>query len=264
MIGFDRPLKPLWIYKFIQLVEIGDNLSDHIDAFNAILWELDGKEGKRKVRTVLSRYFLKSGKNPHSKIVEHTPLIDICKRYPLEEIKPLLLYYLLMRSQILRIPTKMIYELYGIKKDINYLFLRKKIIEKFGDRDISSRSLRNLLSTLMNFDILRKNSSNKYNWHRLLNVNEMNACYMLRLYSEEYKKSPLINLEEIENYLFFYFKMPDINKIAREYDGKLWEYSIRINQKTILFDSDYNWNVERVYHIFRRSASKQLYPTRSL
>jgi len=264
MIGFDRPLKPLWIYKFIQLVETGDKISDHTDEFNSILWELDGKEGKRKVRTVLSRYFLKSKKNPRSKIVEHTPLIEICKRYPLKEIKPLLLYYLLMRSQTLRILTKMIYELYGIKKDINYLFLRKKIIEKFGDRDISSRSLRNLLSTLINFGILKKNSSNKYSWHRLLDVNEMNACYMLRLYSEEYKKSPLINLEEIEDYLFFYFKMPDINKIVREYDGKLWEYSIRINQKVILFDNDYSWNIERVYHIFKEPASKQLYPIKSL
>ncbi len=256
MIGFDRPLKPLWIHKFIQLVEVGDSLSDHTDAFDTVLWELDGKEGKRKVRTVLSRYFLKSAKNSHSKIVDHTPLIDICKRYPLEDIKPLLLYYLLMRSQVLRILTRMIYELYGVEKDINYLFLRKKIIERFGDRDISSRSLRNLLGTLMNFDILRKNSSNKYSWHRLLNVNKMNACYILRLYSEEYKKSPLINLEEIENYLFLYFRMPDISRIAREYDGKLWEYSIRINQKTILFDSDYSWNVERVYHILGKSASK--------
>jgi len=153
----------------------------------------------------------------------------------------------------------MIYELYGTKEDINYPFVRRKTVETFGDRDISSRSLRNLLSTLINFGILKKNNSNKYSWNRLLDVNEMNACYMLRFYSEEYKKSPLINLEEIENYLFFYFKMPDINKIVREYNGKLWEYSIRINQKIILFDSDYDWDVERVYHIFRGFASKQLY-----
>lgn len=62
MIGFDRPLKPSWIYRFIQTVEIGDTLSNHKDEFNAILWELEGEEGKRKVRTVLSRYFLKSEK----------------------------------------------------------------------------------------------------------------------------------------------------------------------------------------------------------
>ncbi len=48
MIGFDRPLKPLWIYKFIQAIKIGDKIAAYNDEFNAILWELDGKEGKRK------------------------------------------------------------------------------------------------------------------------------------------------------------------------------------------------------------------------
>lgn len=247
MIGFDRPLKPLWIYKFIQIVEIGDKLSDHTDEFNAILWELDGKEGKRKVRTVLSRYYLKSKKNPHSKVVEYTPMIEICKRYPLKEIKPLLLYYLLIRSQVLGTVAKMVYEIYGIKKDINHSFLRKKMVERFGDRDISSRSLRNFLTTLVSFDVLKKNSSNKYSWNKLLNVNEMNACFMLKLYSEEYKKSPLIDLDQMEDYLFLYFKMPDIYKLARKYDGKLWEYSVRINQKVILFDKNYDWNIERIH-----------------
>jgi len=250
MIGFDRPLKPLWIYKFIQAVEIGDKITDHDEEFNIILWELDGKEGKRKVRTVLSRYFLKSERNPRSKIVEYNPMIEICKRYPLYEIKPLLLYYLLMRSQVLRTITKMIYELYGTKEDINYLFLRKKIVERYGDRDVSARSLRNFLSTLEAFDVLKINGGNKLRWNKLLNVNEINVCYMLKFYSKEYKKSPLINLDEIEKYLFLYFKMPDINEIIREFNGRLWEYSIRVNQKVILLDDNFDWSIDTIYRIF--------------
>jgi hypothetical protein len=250
MIGFDRPLKPLWIYKFIQAIKIGDKIAAYNDEFNAILWELDGKEGKRKIRTVLSRYFLKSEKNSRSNIIEYTPMIGICKRYPLKEIKPLLLYYLLMRSQVLRTLTKMIYELYGTKEDINYLFLRKKIVERYGDRDISARSLRNFLSTLEAFDVLKINNGNNFSWHTSLNVNEMTACYMLKLYSDEYKKSPVINLEETEEYLFMYFKMPDINKIIRKYNGKLWEYSIRVNQKIILFDANFDWSDNKIHQIF--------------
>jgi len=250
MIGFDRPLKPLWIYKFIQAVEIGNKISDYNEEFNTILWELDGKEGKRKVRTVLSRYFLKSEKNPRSKIVEYTPMIEICKLYPLEEIKPLLLYYLLMRSQVLRTITKMIYEIYGTKEDINYLFLRKKIVERYGDRDISARSLRNFLSTLEAFDVLKIDDGNRFSWNKLLNINEMNVCYMLKFYSKEYKKSPLINLDEIEEYLFLYFKMLDINEIIRKFNGRLWEYSIRVNQKVILLDDNFDWSIDMIYQIF--------------
>ena len=62
MTGFDRPLKPTWIYNFVKIVEIGDTITDHKPEFNKILWELDGEEGKRKVRTVLSRYFMKTQK----------------------------------------------------------------------------------------------------------------------------------------------------------------------------------------------------------
>jgi len=249
VLGFDRPLKPLWIYKFIQTVEIGHKISTYKNEFDSILWELDGKEGKRKVRTVLSRYFLKSENNSRNKTIEHTPMIGICKRYPLKEIKPLLLYYLLIRSQVLRILTKMIYELYGPKEDINYLFLRKKIVEKFGDRDISARSLRNFLSTLEAFDVLKLNKNN-ITWNLPLDINEMNMCYMLKFYSDEYKKSPFIILEDIEEYLFMYFKMPDVLKIIKKYHGKLWEYSVRVNQRIILIDNNFDWSTDNIYKIF--------------
>ena len=155
MTGFDRPLKPSWIYNFIKVVKVGDKITDHNEEFNNILWELDGVEGKRKVRTVLSRYFLKTEDNPNSLNVESTSILELCKIYPLEKIRPLLLYYLLMRSEVLRMLTKLIKEIYGDSGEINYDFLRKKTIERFGEKDISARTLRNLLHTLVNFDILK-------------------------------------------------------------------------------------------------------------
>jgi len=242
MKGFDRPLKPIWIYDFLKIVEIGDALSDYKSEFNNILWELDGEEGKRKVRTVLNRYFLKSEKNPKSKVVEYTPMIELCKKYTLEEIKPLLLYHLLMRSKIIRQLTKMINEIYGYNNDINYPFLREKVMERFGEKDISSRSLRNLLRTLMNFKVLKRVSTNKYIWNDRLSVNELIACYMLKLYSEEYKKSPQINLDDMEDYLFLYFKMPIIDKIGRKYNKILWEYSVRLGERLIVLNDYYEWN----------------------
>ena len=251
MIGFDRPLKPTWIYNFLKLVDIGDILSNHKTEFNSILWELDGEEGKRKVRTVLSRYFLKSEKNPNSKVVEYTPMMELCKKYSLEEIKPLLLYHLLMRSEVIRQLTKMINEIYGPDNDINYFFLRKKVIERFGERDISSRSLRNLLGTLVNFDILKRGNNNKYMWDNRLCINELNACYMLKLYSEEYKKSPQVNLNNLESYLFLYFRIPDINKIAKKYNTILWEYSVRLREKMIIFHDYCKWDREILDQTFR-------------
>lgn len=234
MKGFDRPLKPLWIYQFIEEVEIGDKIYDHRDAFDSILWELDGKVGKRKVITVLSRYYFKSINNPKGRVVENVPIIEICKNHPLEKIKPLLLFQLMMRSNTVRILTKMIYDIYGSGNNINQVFLRRKVIEKFGEKDISARSLRNLLSTLVDFGVLEKEDT-EYQWRNKLEVDEFNACQMLKLYSDDFKESPQINLEDFEDYLFLYFRKPDLGLIAKKYNRKLWDYSVRFGQKVITF-----------------------------
>lgn len=67
---------------------------------------------------------------------------------------------------------------------------------------------------------------------------------MLKFYSEEFKKSPKINLDEVESYLFIYFEMPNISETARKFNSILWEYSLRMGQKYILFDKNFQWNRE--------------------
>ena len=39
MIGYDRPLKPEWIYKTLKLVEPGKKPEDYYDAYNEIAVE---------------------------------------------------------------------------------------------------------------------------------------------------------------------------------------------------------------------------------
>lgn len=240
MIGFDRPLKPIWIYKFLRIVKVGDKISDHSEEFNKFVWQLEGTDGKRKVRTVLSRFFLKKENNSKGHFVEETDILKICKEYPLEEIKSFLFFYLFIRSYFLRNILRLIFDLYG-SGEINYNFLRKKTIEKHGNREIATRTIRNLLSTLEDFDVLRKKNKNYHLNHKLM-VSDMNACYMIKFYGEEYSKTSLINLDEIERYMFMYFDMPDIKSIARKYNGILWEYSIRFDKGFLLFDDHFDWN----------------------
>lgn len=243
MKGFDRPLKPEWIYNVIQEVEIGDKISDHKEDLHNLIWELEGKDGKRKVITVLSRYYLKKPDNSKGKIVEDIPIIPIIKKYPQESIQPLLLYQLLFRSPMLRTLTKMIIDIYGHDVPINYSFLRKKVIEKFGEKDISARSIRNLISTLVSFRLLEKKGKN-YHWTKKTTLDELNFCLFLKLYSEEFKKSPQINLDDLEDYLFFYYDLPDVNYISRKYHSILWEYTVRMGQKIIVIHDHLEWNIE--------------------
>ncbi len=235
MKGYDRPLRPEYIYELARTAKAGDNIADHNDQFERMLWRLRGKEGKRKVKTVLSRYFLRTGGNSRSKTVADVPILKLCKTHNIEEVKPILLFYLMIRSPILILITKMINEIYGYGKDINYSFLRKKMIAKMGERDISARSLRNFLQTLENFDVLRKKKNGRYHWkQRLAMSNEMTCC-MLRYYSEEFIFSPQIMLNKINENLLMFFDLPKLEYIAKKYNGDVWDYKVRIKDKVIVF-----------------------------
>ena len=66
MLGYDRPLKPEWIYKSLRMVEPGRKPEEFYDAYNDIATELTGKDGRRKTRTVCSEpSFTVSGKQIH-------------------------------------------------------------------------------------------------------------------------------------------------------------------------------------------------------
>lgn len=208
-----------------------------------MLSELKGIEGKRKVRTVLSRYFLKEKHNPNGKIIEDTMIRKFSRNKRFDDLRPLLLFNLLVRSAILRIISDIIYQLYPPKRRINYSFLRKRIIEKFGEKDISTRSLRNFLSTLVDFQVL-KHENNFYTWNNLLEISEVNFCHILKLYSFEYLESPQIVLDNLHPYMFMYFHLPDVVKIVEKYNNVLWQFQKQFSQNQIIFYEDFPNNFQ--------------------
>jgi len=151
----------------------------------------------------------------------------------------------------------MIEEIYGSKGEINYLFLREKVIERFGERDISFRSLRNVLATLAHYGVLKKTGPDNYKWKRKLKVSDMNVCFMLKLYADEFKKSPQVNLTSLEPYLFLYFEIPDVNEIGQKYNNRLWEYKVRFGEKLIQFHEGYDWDIGQVDGLFKTAKKRK-------
>jgi len=101
MIGFDRPLKPRWIFECLLLANPGQRLTELNGPFEQIARELTGREGKRKVRTVLFRCFLRDEQNK-----TRTRANLIMKYLSLEHglvfMTPVYLFYLVARTEVLK------------------------------------------------------------------------------------------------------------------------------------------------------------------
>jgi len=235
MKGFDRPLKPDWIYKIIQEVEVGERVYERREKLYDILVELDGKTGKRKVITVIGRYYLKSFDKPKGKKVKSNLVFNMIKDKPYEETISVMLFNLLVKAPVLQKFSEQLLNYHNRNEDINSDYLRKKSYEMIGERDIAARSLRNFLSTLVDFEILKEEDNKNYSWNDELKVNEENAINILKLYSEYYLNSPQISLYDLPESLFFYFEMPDLQQLANKYNNDLWQYTRRVNTSLITF-----------------------------
>jgi len=144
MIGFDRPLRPHWIYESLLLAHPGQQLSDLNKPFEGIAKELTGKEGKRKVRTVLFRCFLRDESN-QTKVRNDLILKDLTIKYGFEFMRPIYLFYLLAKTETLIKISEHIFRLYDFGSEINLLFLKKKIVDTSGERDVVKRAVEHSL-----------------------------------------------------------------------------------------------------------------------
>ena len=205
MIGFDRPLRPHWIYESLLLTEPGQKLTELNLPFENITRELTGKEGKRKVRTVLFRYFLRS-ENNNTYVREDLFLKRLSVEYDLEFMKPIYLFYLIGRAETLAKISKHIFRLYDVGDEINIQFLKSKMIDEFGERDVVVRAARSFTETLEYFGIVQKTGPNIILKKRI-QVDEQQLRIILHLYAHEILHSPQVSLNHLPEYLFNYFDM---------------------------------------------------------
>ena len=231
IIGFDRPLHPRWIYETLLLAQPGQNMSELNKPFEGIARELTGKEGKRKVRTVLFRCFLRD-KNNSARVRNKLTLKDLSLRYGYEFMIPIFLFYLVANTGIILKISEHLFRLYDFGDEINTAFLREKMISHHGERDVVVRSARAFLRTMSNFGVV-KNSNGKWFFEERLPLNEEQFRIILQLYAHEVLCSPQIALDRLPRGIFNYFSLPDVFSVARKYSGRHWDFQQRVGASTL-------------------------------
>jgi hypothetical protein len=231
VIGFDRPIRPPWIYESLRISQAGQKLSELNLPFKAIAKELTGKEGKRKARTVLFRIFLVDRGNKSR--VKATQLRELSFKYDLEFMKPIYLFYLLAASEILLVISEHIFRLYDFGKPLNLRFLKEKIVHSFGERDVVKRAVGSFIDTLKHFGVVNNKDKSVILKHRF-KLNEEQACIILRLWSKEILCSPQISLTHLPKKIFNYFEFPNLKQLAQKYNGVLWDYQHRVKEDSLV------------------------------
>jgi hypothetical protein len=222
MIGYDRPLRPRWIYESLMIAQPGQKLSDLNKPFESIAKELTGKEGKRKARTVLFRCFIRDEQN-QSRVKKANILKDLTVQYGYEFMIPLYLFYLIGKTETLINISEHIFRLYSFGSEVNVLFLKEKMTDSLGDRDLVTRATMAFIKSLEFFDIVA-NTGNKLLLKKRLQVNEEQARIILQLFTKEINNVPQISLNHLPFRLFNYFDFPEIRTLAQKYNGLYWDY----------------------------------------
>lgn len=234
MIGFDRPLRPEWIYKTLRMVETGHAPGEYNLPFETIAAELVGKEGKRKARTVLFRSFIYSLQESRTTI-ENNQLIELSRQQSLSYLQPIYLIKLMMDYEITRFIINKMDLLFDASQQISTAILTRKMVQEYGDRDVVRRSVRSFLKTLAHFGILAEaeGQSMKIIAQPALSVEQMRD--ILKLYHHYFLKSGIIDLNHLEQSLFKLFTPPKLDTVANRYHGVEWEYVRDVHRAMLIF-----------------------------
>ena len=232
MMGYDRPLKPEWIYKTLKNIEVGTKPEDFYEAYNEIAVELTGKDGRRKTRTVLFRTFIYSFQESKTKI-ESNLLIELSKKHDFEYMKPIYMAMFILDYEILKYFTQMFYRIFDATQTVSSVALTKKMTETYGDTEIVKRSTRAFLKTLSDFGILEAKSLNNYEQINKINLSSEQIADILELYAVV-NHTKQINLKNFDNTIFSYYNISDLTVIANKYHTDKWEYIRGIDRELLM------------------------------
>ena len=232
MIGYDRPLKPEWIYKTLRLVEPGKKPEDFYDAYDNIAIELTGKDGRRKTRTVLFRTFIYSFQENKSLIAENF-LIQLSKEKDFNYMKPIYLAMFIMDYEILKYFTQTYFKIFDSSQEISSTVLTKKMTETYGDSEIVKRSTRSFLKTLSDFGIIIPKSKNVFEQISKVSLLEEQVADILKLYAIVTHTKQL-NIGAMDKTIFAYYQIPNLSSIANQYHSSKWEYIKGIDRELLM------------------------------
>ena len=234
MLGYDRPLKPEWIYKSLRLIEPGKKPVEFYDTYNNIATELTGKDGRRKTRTVLFRTFIYSFQESKS-IIEDNIFIQLSKKHNFEYMKPIYMAMFIMYYDILKSFTRTYFQIFDASQEISSTALTKKMTESFGDSEIAKRSTRAFLKTLSYFHIIEPITKTTFRQLNKASISKEQVADILKLYAVV-THTKQINIDGFEKAILAFYNTPTLSNVAHSFHTEDWEYIKGHNRELLIMN----------------------------
>jgi len=155
-------------------------------------------------------------------------------RYSYDTLKPLLLFALINKSEI----VKFIQEKINLKSLHNGSIDKPSLLgsaqAKYGDRRVIKYAVGYYLTILQHFNIVDPNSK-KYEWlNKKFETPDYLIKEMILLYGA-YNNLQEINVQDLVNAIeFTYINMSKIEDVLREFNSKDWTYQKRLNNNKLI------------------------------
>jgi hypothetical protein len=223
LLGFDRPLRPEWIYELLKILEVGKKPNEYYAYYDEnICNQLVGKHGKRKTRTILLRTFLYNFQDTKS-VIHDNFILQLSRQHDLEYLKPIYIAKLLIDYNILRYLSGQTNRLFDSSQTITSKILTQKMVDKFGDLEIIKRSTRSFLKTLSDFGILQPISPTEFQQLPKLMLSNEQVKDILLLYALSYNTEQ-VDVVNFDTSIFTFYHIPNLNEVAKTFHSKNWEY----------------------------------------
>jgi hypothetical protein len=240
VIGYDRPIRPEWVYELHEQWKPEMSISDFNSIFDSIAWQVSGKEARRKARTNIVRYFINfTGRGTSRKTLNKDNLVHLSQSITLDKIKPLYLAILISKVEIIQEILRLMATRYEIDHVIEVSKFITYIKREFGDRDVIRRSVSSFFKTLYYFEIfetIESENHKKYRFSKKLKLSEEIFPYFINELYVVGKGRTQITLDEILNdECTLLFDPEHLKDYLYSFNGQYWFISNKFGEKKITF-----------------------------
>ena len=241
IVGLDRAIKPVWIHEALSMAKPGIDISELKKGVMDALIEVSGKETRRKIFTIIARYFIDTQKVKGKPVVVNSPLLHLVKEHSMEELIPIYLATIMIRGDSIRYVTEILYKRYGdgvFEREA----LRDVVYGKYGYREVSRKFIQAYISTLKNFGVLESIEKNKLTFKFPLHLTEFQKIIILGLHIKYMHANPITLDEFLSNKYTSIFSWGEMEKTLK---GDWSKYGIRsvIRNKEMFVYLDDRWYI---------------------